>query len=295
VGGLLFFTLLLIVSFIVSSHSITFLKSAPQFMKDSTGRLVATTPYTPSQYPPMGTNGDGTSVFYQVLDGAKYSIAIVLGLTTIQVTIALLLGGVLANFKKSFFTLLEKITIYYYLIPKFMWVAMFWPLATTEISQIFLIAIALLPPLIVTLTKEIRLILDKEFIESVHVLGGGKWYIFVKHVWINIRSQLILLFIQQAVQTLTLIMHLAIFKIIIGGAVYTKDIDILSGELQADWWTVNINEWASLLSVEAEEFFIHPWMTISPLFMITLSIFVLNIMGQGFKSKNEAKQYSLLD
>ncbi|MDF2558210.1 MAG: gsiD 1 [Bacillales bacterium] len=287
--GVIFFIGLIVTSFIVSQYSKTFFNELPQYMKDDAGNLVASIPYSPEYVFPFGSNRSGENMLYKVLEGSRYTLMIIGGATLIQLVFGVLCGSVLAVIGKRFYNGILKLMQFYYFVPKLMWALLLWQYTSGVYSEYILITLILIPPLIITIAKEVKMILQKEFIESARVLGANKFYIFRKHIWVNIREILVLQFLQQAVQTFTLLIHLGFFNVVIGGTEHIVDIDTGASRYEG-----NINEWSAMLGIYRVEAFRCPWMTLSPMIMLSLSILVLNIMAQGLKSRMGSNKYSVL-
>ncbi|NHX33300.1 transporter, partial [Escherichia coli] len=78
------------------------------------------------------------------------------------------------------------------------------------------------------ISSEISQVLKKEFVLSALVFGGNARWILTKHINPQIWSKLILIWIEQLIQTLQMFVHLAIFGIFIGGAIMGADDGMLN-------------------------------------------------------------------
>ena len=297
IAGLVFFTLLLISSFVVKYFE--FIPAVePPIILDKTGRIIAATPYNPHQVFPFGTDRSGNNLLYSVLDGAKYTLSFVFGIACIQLFFGTTLGGILAYTRNSFQKFVHKVMQIYFFIPKIVWAIFILPIATMgeDVSlsirifrEFIILAIILTPPLILTIAKEVQMILEKEFIICSKTLGGSKFYTFRKHIWVNIRQTILLLFVQQCIQTLTFLVHLGFFHMAIGGVR-----EVFDPILEQVNYFGNTNEWSIILSLNSQQIFTASWIPIAPMIMFMISIFVLNTMFLGMKSKMGESEHSVL-
>ncbi|MDF2535462.1 MAG: hypothetical protein K0R18_1621 [Bacillales bacterium] len=297
IAGLVFFSLLLISSFVVNYFELIPVVKPPIIL-DKTGKVIATTPYNPLQVFPFGTDRSGNNLLYSVLEGAKYTLSFVFGIACIQLLFGTILGGGLAYTRKSFHNFVQKVMQIYFFIPKIVWAIFILPIATMgeDVSlsvmiyrQFIILAIILTPPLVLNIAKEVQMILEKEFIICSKTLGGSKLFIFKKHIWVNIRQTLLLLFVQQCIQTLTFLVHLGFFHMAIGGVR-----EVFDPILEQTFYYGNTNEWSSILSLNSQQIFTASWIPMAPMIMFMISIFVLNIMFLGMKSKMGESEHSVL-
>ena len=281
--GILYFISLILLSFFYSFYLKDHLPPIKRFYRDSLG-VLHSVPYSPLQYPPFGTDRGAVNLFWKVIEGAKYTIGVVLIVSACQIIFSTILGVTLSNswalIRKTF----AKFAQIFYYVPTVLIIFFILPSATYDLGgeqhilamiekQIITLICVAVPALSLYVANEIDLIMKKEFIVSASLLGGSKFFIFRKHVWPNIKGKVFLLFFQQCSQMMILLTQLGIFNIFIGGGRIAND--PLMGSKSIYSFS---NEWAGLMGGNRNELFIAPWIVVTPLFMFAISIFMMNMI-----------------
>ncbi|MBP0725472.1 hypothetical protein J5Y03_09750 [Bacillus sp. RG28] len=280
--GILYFISLILLSFFYSFYLKDHIPPIKRFYRDSLG-VLHSVPYSPTQFPPFGTDRGGVNLFWKVIEGAKYTIGVVLIVSVFQILFSTILGVALsnsfvlirktfANFAQIFYYIPTVLIISFLPMASYEWGGVHQFLAIIEKQLIILIGVAI-PALSLYVANEIDVIMKKEFIVSASILGGSKFFIFRKHVWPNIKGKVFLLFFQQCSQVMILLTQLGIFNIFIGGGRITND--PLMGTNSVYSFS---NEWAGLMGANRIELFIAPWIVLAPLFMFAISIFMMNMI-----------------
>lgn len=89
-----------------------------------------------------------------------------------------------------------------------------WTAMTYQIGVLTLVAY----PAIVLLTIEfIEVMQKKSFVLSSLLIGGDRYHILTKHIGPFLKSTGLLMFVQQMLSTLIMIMHLGLFEYFLGG------------------------------------------------------------------------------
>jgi peptide/nickel transport system permease protein len=120
--------------------------------------------------------------------------------------------------------------------------------------------------------NEVKVIHNKEFIESSRTFGASKWRIVSKHIKPFLVPQIAIIFLRDFIQTLLLMSHLAVLGLLLGGYTRSEDLfgqpNILS----------NSNEWAGLLGMWWDFLWTsYPWISFIPI--LFLSIIILSAKG----------------
>jgi len=136
-----------------------------------------------------------------------------------------------------------------------------------------------IPPLIVLFSKEFQEILKMEYIEASFHLGASNFHIVLKHIIPVLRPRLIIVFLQQIISTLVLLLHLGIFQIFIGGQ--------LEGAINeaGDQFLSKSGEWAGMVGQSVFDLITAPWIVLAPSFAFVLLILSINIMIRQLDSK----------
>ncbi|WP_144704394.1 hypothetical protein [Fictibacillus phosphorivorans] len=286
--GFLFIASLILLSFIYPS--LMDVQKESKFLYDENEVIVGVAPFSPKDMPPFGTDMNGKHLLYLVLEGAKYTILITLVIAFLRIFFALFFSLFHRKSKSTFFDDIVQATLY---IPTAILAYMFMvPLfvkdATEPMGMMTLIMLQCLilvgigvPPLVSTFSEEIRSILAKDYIVSTFSLGSKKPYVYYKHVLPELSSKLLLLFAQQAIQTLILLAHLGVLAVFIGGSktVMMGDIFNLTPA------TISLSgEWAGIIGQSYQKLLTAPWIILVPLSFFAFTIFSINLMIQGIQN-----------
>lgn len=292
--GFLFIASLILLSFIYPS--LMDVQKESKFLYDENEVIVGVAPFSPKDMPPFGTDMNGKHLLYLVLEGAKYTILITLIIAFLRIFFALFFSLFHRKSKSTFFDDIVQATLY---IPTAILAYMFMvPLfvkdATEPMGMMTLIMLQCLilvgigvPPLVSTFSEEIRSILAKDYIVSTFSLGSKKPYVYYKHVLPELSSKLLLLFAQQAIQTLILLAHLGVLAVFIGGSktVMMGDIFNLTPA------TISLSgEWAGIIGQSYQKLLTAPWIILVPLSFFAFTIFSINLMIQGIQNSLESNK-----
>ncbi|MBY6038223.1 hypothetical protein KUV80_16300 [Fictibacillus nanhaiensis] len=291
--GMLFIACLLIFSFYWPSLLDVNKKESLKlldFLYDKDGKVIGAAPFPPSEIPPFGTDLAGKQLFYQVIDGAKYTIiiAIVIAFFRILFSVGITLLNPKSNF--SYLNDIVQATLY---IPTAILAYLFMnallvksELDSMSFSKLIVLQALILigigvPPLISTFSREIKTILNRDYIINTFALGSKKSYVYFKHVLPELSTKLFLLFAQQVIQSLILLAHLGVLTIFIGGSRTLMLGDFL------DPMPYNIplaGEWAGIIGMSFSKLQAAPWVILTPLSFFAITIFALNLMVQGIQN-----------
>lgn len=121
--------------------------------------------------------------------------------------------------------------------------------------------------------------IEKEFVLSALVFGGNARWILTKHINPQIWSKLILIWIEQLIQTLQMFVHLAIFGIFIGGAIMGADDGMLNPV---------IPELSGLIANAKFVFANHQfWIILPPLVVFMILILCFQMMANSLLKREE--------
>ena len=248
------------------------------------GRLIGIPPLEPSKYQWLGTDNAGYDLFQMFVEGFKCTVGICAIVALGRMTIGLLVGIPLAfrgaRLNHFFKTLLDGFLILPISLLALMMLAStmtFWDstqvpplLDRVKIELVVLVALGL-PAVTLYLITEIRQLLQQEFMIVAETLGGSVWHRVRLHLLPHLIPTLVIVFMQQFVQTLMLLIHLSLFGIFFGGTVLLQE-----GVMPT------IYEWSSMFGYYFRQFTAMTWMT-NHLFMIpaialAALIFIFNVL-----------------
>ncbi|XZF77843.1 ABC transporter permease [Bacillus sp. AL-1R] len=262
------------------------IKPAPALLYNAEGKLIDTYGYPPSWKYLFGVDRFGRDVFWMVIDGAKYtlSIAIVVGLMRV------IFGGLLGTFfgfmNQRLLKIIEPILNAFRFVPAVIIIFPFFeklnyvPEAAKEKTialQISLLIIISIPVLMNSIGDEVRAFLKNDFITSSRIIGARNGWIRRKHVIPYLRSRILLLFVQQTIQTLFLLTQLGVFKLFIGG------VKVLYLDIGVDRPMSEANEWSAMIGANYIELSIDSWVIIGPSIAFVVSIFAFNLIKLGIE------------
>jgi peptide/nickel transport system permease protein len=291
--GFLFIVSLLIFSFywpslldVNKAESMKFM----DFKYDEDGRIIDVIPFTPSEVPPFGTDLYGKQLFYQILDGAKYTILIAFAIAFFRILFAVAIA--LLN-PKSTFEFLNDLVSATLTIPTTILAYLFMSsllmkhalerkgLMELIVMQCIVLICIGIPPLISTFSKEIRSVLNKDYITNTFSLGAKKRYVYYKHVIPELSTRLTLMFAQQMIQALILLAHLGVIAVFIGGS----DTLVLGDSMDPKLVEIPLaGEWAGIIGMSFNKLQAAPWIVLIPLSCFAFTIFALNLIIQGIQN-----------
>ncbi|MGG0186751.1 ABC transporter permease [Bacillus rhizoplanae] len=252
-------------------------KVSIQFDKDGTPEVP---PFPPSFQFWLGTDDKGFDLLNLVIEGAKWTIGVSVFIALLRIAFGICFGVFLGTYIKRGFTKLEAFFDSFTIIPMVMIADLllryaipfhngeatstFFERASFEI--ILLTALAV-PTISLYIANEIRKLLTEEFIDAARILGGSKRHIIMKHVFPHLYSTFMIVFMQQFVQTLIILLHLGLLGLFFGGTVIFYE--------GVDSYT---HEWSGLIGVYFRSLTVHPWIPLVPITFFGLTIFSGNII-----------------
>jgi peptide/nickel transport system permease protein len=103
--------------------------------------------------------------------------------------------------------------------------------------------------------------LNKEYIQASYLLGASNLHILRKQLIPVLRPQFKIVYLQQLISTLQLLIHLGIFELFIGGV-------IKGGTFGDDEGSLNYlsysGEWAGMIGQSKYELMTAPWIILGP-------------------------------
>ncbi|MCA1055655.1 ABC transporter permease subunit [Rossellomorea aquimaris] len=286
--------LTVVIVMLILSIGWTFFWEAPEaerFMYDENGALIDTPPYPISRTHWLGADREGNDLFYLIISGAKWTIMFAFSVTALRVFTAGFLGlmgrrMVASRWMNSFFqafhyipqSLLAIIWLAPYILYELRGTS---PLSFVEtiVLQLAVLTIVGVPTLTKVVAETANHIHTFDFMESARVLGGNGWHLSRVHVFPHLFPRLLILFGRQFVQVLTLMLHLAIFHIFIGGT------NIGSGQ-EHDQFVVYytpVFEWAGIIGTRYKELLLEPTIIAFPVLAYSLLIMTVDMMVNGME------------
>lgn len=265
-------------------------------------KLLSAMPHAPTEPFFFGSDKLGFSLFDQLVIGAKYTLIFALLIALLRVVSGLLFGvfyafhlgprtqywvGKLVDSIHFLpLSLIAYILLAPILLPAFTGFGYEFTFSFIEriLLEMFILTILVVPLTTVLLGKEIKRVLDYEFIASARVLGGSKFHLFWRHIFPHLGPRLTILFGTQFIQVLLIFIHLGIFQFFFGGTKLSYD------PLGGDPPTSLTQEWSGLVgqvgrTAIASGRYWYLWILAA--FMI--SIFAMQLIIQGVKEVQQVK------
>ncbi|WP_374056168.1 ABC transporter permease subunit [Rossellomorea sp. FM04394] len=275
-----------------------FVKEEPvpkPFLYDENGAVVDTTPYPPSSLYWLGTDREGRDLYYLLVIGAKWTMLFAFIVTAFRIILATFLGVWLKNWFTSLWVegFLQAFTFVPQSLIAIIWLAPFLlyelrsaPSLTQPQSiflQLFVLTIVGVPTTAKMVGETVRTIHAYDFMDSARVLGGSSYHRSRRHVFPHLLPRLIILSGRQLVQVLTLLLHLAIFHIFIGGTVIT------SGQEhdQFNVYSSSTYEWAGLIGSRYGELLLEPNIVLFPVMAYSFLILLVNKVVNDLEKSNK--------
>ncbi|KIL37040.1 hypothetical protein SD71_05125 [Cohnella kolymensis] len=236
----------------------------------------------------LGTDHRGYDLLSLLLNGLKYTLAIVLALTLLRMLFGTAWGLWVGVSGKGAFMLraVHKVTS---TVPAFLFIyppvsgmyaalgLFFGSRANAESVMLFTVIFVLMVtffgviPLAYQVAERARYYNDKQYVEVSRLMGGSILHRTIRHILPNMRLELLFTTLSEFVQVIFLIGQLAVFNIIVWGS---ERIDLDDVGVEA----VNLTshgEWVSLLTYGMTYVRSYPWIIVSA--AAALSLLVLSV------------------
>lgn len=260
-------------------------------------------PYSPLEFPPLGTDNFGHDVFLLMLTGAKYTIGAALLIAFLRVVPSVLIGLAIHFYfykmKKIFASIVDAFNYFPTTLLAFLlmqWVMMYGPLMNPEtfdysFSDKLFIYITILvgismPSVSLLFSNEIETIMKKQFIESAKVLGALKRHFILFHIRPYLVPQIYIVFLREFISVMILISHLGVLGIFMGGFEIETDVFDNNKMLSLSHeWSGSLGAWWEFLWTT------YPWIAFIPVLFFTLTVLAAKMMLLGLtKALEEAEE-----
>ncbi|WP_433750396.1 peptide ABC transporter permease [Falsibacillus pallidus] len=255
-------------------------------------------PYSMKTFPPFGTDIFGRDVLFVMIVGAKYTIGAAVIITLLRVLPSTIMGFILhfylRKIEKPLASIIDAANFFPITLLAFMllkWICLDgmiphaigqqpMPYSFWERVMIFILVLASLtiPSLTLLISKEINLIMNKEFISCSRTLGAANFHLIKKHVRPFLVPQLFIIALRELIQTLVLLSHLGVLGIFMGGVGLKEDLFQLTRPVSlSNEWAGSLGDWWDFILTA------YPWLTFVPVLFFTLTILAAKCMLVGLK------------
>ncbi|WJE54620.1 ABC transporter permease subunit [Bacillus cereus] len=254
--------------------------------------LLGKAPFSPSLMPPFGSDRFGESIFLQILDGAKFTILFAIAISLLRILFGTCIGILLSLYATKFKRFFQACSeVFYYIPTLFIAFILITPINLVITSNadrlspnisfalyqaIILIFIAL-PTISLYISSEVDEFMKKDYISSSQLMGASRFHIIKKHLRVLLLDRVFLLFMEHIVQTLILMIHLALLNIVIGG-IQMKEMD------EGQFKPVSLsNDWAGLIGLNRNEMNLSLWIIFYTLATFFITILFIKLMTLGIQ------------
>ena len=279
-------------------YSIVYDDVVPQtsMLYDQDGNLIDRSPFTPLQVAPFGTDKYGYHLFDQIIIGAKYTIGIAFLVASMRMALSFVSGVIGGTYFRrtlrntsGFVDAMQYIPIsllcYFILNGVLMENGMEgtfqFSFLERMIFEIVILTAVAIPTTTTLISNETNAIWGRGFIEGAKTLGGSKVHILTKHILPHLGPRLVIIFLQQMINVLILLLHLGLLKLFFGGTFFNPD-PILGDEYRSV-----SSEWSGLIGSTFRFLPYDTWIPLVPILFFVLVIFSVNLMLEGLKQLTE--------
>lgn len=296
--GFTYLFILVSASFIYSWFFKDNIPKPPQLLYNDNNELLGKAPFPPSLIPPFGSDRFGESVFLQIIEGAKFTILLAVAISFFRILfgtcIGILLSLYVPKFKRFFQACSE---VFYYIPTLFIAFILITPVNIVIISnadrldpnisfafyQVLVLIFVALPTLSLYISSEVDEFMKQDYILSSQLLGASRFHIIKKHLRVLLLDRLFVLFMEHIVQTLILVIHLALLDIVIGGIQMRELYDGVLKPVSLS------NDWAGLIGLNRYEMNISWWIILYTLVSFFITILFIKLMTIGIQDALKAR------
>ncbi|QJD83032.1 ABC transporter permease [Cohnella herbarum] len=249
------------------------------------GEVIAP-PVRPGSNYPFGTDKNGYDLMAKLMDGAKYTIFLSVGIAFMRVFIGGMLGMLLGYFRTNPAGRLRAPSSWNFLngIPIFL---IFWlmligisinpslsPLAISILMGAVLTVVGL-PSVVSSIKDKTSVIRDRAFVVASQSIGAGHWKIIRSHLFPHLKESFLIMTVQEVILVLTLFGQLAIFNLFVGGTTMNFD--------PAEYFS-RTNEWGGLIGQARNSMYLYSWILFIPLASYMLLITGFHLVSNGLEA-----------
>jgi peptide/nickel transport system permease protein len=288
--GCIFIFFLVFTSFAYSLFLHQSIPHPPEAIYGNGHRLLDVPPYPPSKDFPLGVDRYGEDVLWKVLDGAKYTVIIALVVSVIRIIISVFAGMYYVMFLHRFTFFIETIIRAFRFIPAVILAYIFFVTIQSDtgrstvnilVHQVLILSFIGGIPLSGYIAAEVKGFLKNDFIKCSRSLGASKSWVIRKHILNFLRPKLLILFTQQVVQSLLILVHLGVLQMLIGKV---KTLQGMNGISSNNSVTLSLsNEWSGLIGLSYREMMLDQWIVLGPSIAFVLTIYSFRLIEKGLE------------
>ncbi|WP_102275289.1 peptide ABC transporter permease [Cytobacillus massiliigabonensis] len=289
---IVFFLLIAVFGSVLSPYKIDELAEV-KYIQTEEGKKLSAPPFPPTKEHLFGTDQWGYDILTLLLHGAKFTIFTVIIVALLRVIIGGSLGIYVALHQKALYFPMKstklKINIFsgfpvfiilYFILIRINIEPVLSPLTLSVIvgSLMVILGVVSVYDNLYTKTKEMQ---KNLYISASQVLGGNKLHIAKQHILPSLKSQILIIFMNEIIQVLHLIGQLGIFNLFVGGTFIRMDPPVFISITK---------EWAGLIGQFRSTIYYYQWILFFPLLSYLLLLFSFYLVSQGIIQQEKVKQ-----
>lgn len=296
--GFTYLFILVSASFIYSWFFKDNILKPPQLLYNDNNELLGKAPFPPSLMPPFGSDRFGESVFLQIIEGAKFTILLAVAISFFRILFGTCIGILLSLYAPKFKRFFQACSeVFYYIPTLFIAFILITPFNIVIISnadrlepnipfsfyQVLVLIFVALPTLSLYISSEVDEFMKQDYILSSQLLGASRFHIIKKHLRVLLLDRLFVVFMEHIVQTLILVIHLALLDIVIGGIQMRELYDGVLKPVSLS------NDWAGLIGLNRYEMNLSWWIIFYTLVSFFITILFIKLMTIGIQDALKAR------
>jgi ABC-type dipeptide/oligopeptide/nickel transport system permease subunit len=242
-------------------------------------------PFKSAEYP-LGTDRWGYDLFSMILYGIRYTIFISIIVTIIKMAFGTIIGLYMGTKRKQP-GWVEAVENSWSYIPLFIILYFFFKrinfggIETSSLIFYFIIVTSLIsiPSIVSSVRKKAIEIARSTFIEAARTLGANRHQIIWKHIFPQMKEALLIMFILEVVQVITIMGQLALMNIFIGGTLMRTDPTI---------YISITKELAGLVGQARGNIYGNLHVLIAPLIMLLFATMSFSMLANGLKNRYQS-------
>ena len=212
----------------------------------------------------LGTDHIGRDLFSRIIYGARLSLTVGLAATTLNVVVALLIGGTSGFFGGKFDLVVQRFVDAWMAFPGLLILLTIMSLVGRGIPQI-IVVLGVTGGIVGSRVVRGAVIGVKEYVyfQAAEAIGCSRWRTLSRHVLPNIAAPIII-----------------IFSINIGGVIMSEaSLSFLGFGLPP-----TVPSWGGMLSREGRQYMeVAPWLALWPGLALTITVYCLNMFGDAVR------------
>ncbi|HEX7065574.1 MAG TPA: ABC transporter permease subunit [Bacillales bacterium] len=241
----------------------------------------------------LGTGLLGFDLFTKLLYGARFTLLVSVAVALLKMIFGTVIGLYTASLKRqpgwvealenawSYITVF--LIVYFCLLPINFFASSF-PRDRIPVSLLLGLFIVLtvvvgIPSVVSSVRKKALKIKEADYVTAAFTLGAGRHRFVWKHVFPQLKEDLLVTFVLEIVYAMTVMGQLAIFNVFVGGTT------VYDTGLWPTLYRSATNEWAGLVGAGRDNIYGYSWMLKFPLISLLFATVSFALFANGLKNR----------